>query len=179
MELSGTIWTGSGMCALWDPTSFLEIADYDTWYTALGEDDQIVSHIEAGAFVPINIRSDGAFGALVRVGQPGQLTEREERYVHMTSNPYLFISSGKAWINGIERVGGPDEDDGFEVVVPPGRWMVTVSILDWNLEPGSVSPTGRPTEDALPDFVVLLSPDSGGPYRTKLVTFDREESVDG
>jgi hypothetical protein len=36
----------------------------------------------------------------------------------------------------------------------------------------------RPVGDAFPDFVVVLSPDTGGPYRTDLVTFDRDKPVD-
>jgi hypothetical protein len=173
MEWSGTIWTDSGMCALWDPASFPGIVDYDSWDAALGEDDRIARHIEAGAFVPVNIRSDGAFGALVRVGELAGLTDRETRYLFLASEPYLFVSSGEAWISGIERVGDPSDYDGFGVKVPAGRWAATVHVLDWNEEPGSVGPDRRPTADALPDFVVVLAPDSGGPYRTTLVTFDR------
>ena len=55
MEASGTIWTSSGMFALWDPASFTGIVDYSTWDAALGEDDRIATHIHAGAFVPVNI----------------------------------------------------------------------------------------------------------------------------
>jgi hypothetical protein len=178
MELTGTIWTDSGICAVWDSASFAGIVDYDTWDAALGEDDGVAWHIEAGAFVPVNIQSDGAFGVLVRVGGPGQLTEREARYVFLTSQPYLFVSSGEAWICGIERVGGPSDYDGFKVAIPPGRWKVIVHVLDWNAEPGSVGQDGRPTASALPDFVVLLGPDTGGPYRTNPVTFDREAAVE-
>ena len=92
----------------------------------------------------------------------------------MTSEPYLFVSSGEAWISGIERVGIPSDDDGFRVEVPAGRWAATVHLIEWDQEPGSQRPDGRPTRDALPDFVVVLVPDQGGPYRTQLVTFDRE-----
>jgi hypothetical protein len=138
--------------ALWDPASFAEIVDYDTWVAALGDDSRKVQHIEAGAFVPINIQSDGAFGALVRVGQSINLTEREAQYVLVTSEPYLFVSSGRAWISGIERVGGPDEHDGLEVAVAPGRWIATVHVLDWNAEPGSVGQDRRPVPNQPSDL---------------------------
>ena len=161
---------------MWDPASFPGIVDYDSWDAAVGEDDQIAQHIEAGAFVQLNIESDGAFRALVRLGESGNLTELEGRYVFMTSEPYLFVASGEAWISGIERVGEPSEHDGFSVAVPPGRWSVTIHILDWEKEPGSHGQDGGPIDAALPDFVVVLVRDDGGPYRTELLTFDRENA---
>jgi hypothetical protein len=54
-ESSGDIATGAGMLALWAPTSFRGIVDYDTWESALLEDEQIADHIRAGALVPVNI----------------------------------------------------------------------------------------------------------------------------
>jgi len=176
VEASGLTWTDAGMCALWDPASFTGIVDYDTWDAAFGEDEQIEAHICTGAFVPINIEADGAFQVLVRVGESATLIEREARYLVVTSKPYLFVSTGEARVCGIERVGHPVEHDGFALEVPAGRWAVTVHMIDWAKEPGSRDQDGRPTPDALPDFVVLLVPDSGGPYRTRVVTFDRESA---
>ena len=100
VENSGVVWTDSGKCGLWDPASFPGIVDYDTWDAALGEDDQIARHIQAGAFVPINIESDGAFQVLVRVGEPARLTERELEILKLIAQEYnnaqiastLFIS---------------------------------------------------------------------------------------
>ncbi|KUN65061.1 hypothetical protein AQJ46_28560 [Streptomyces canus] len=37
--------------------------DYDTWDPQLGEDEDVERHIRTGSLVPINIRSDGAFGS--------------------------------------------------------------------------------------------------------------------
>lgn len=176
MEASGLTWTDAGMCALWDPASFTGIVDYDTWDAALGEDEQIEAHIGAGAFVPLNIEADHASRALMRVGESATLTEREARYVVVTSEPYLFVSTGEARVCGIERIGYPIEHDGFSLEVPPGGWAATVHLIDWAKEPGSRDPDGRPTPDALPDFVVLLVPDRGGPYRTRIVTFDRDNA---
>jgi hypothetical protein len=130
MESSGTIWTDSGMCALWDQASFPAMVDYDAYVAALGSDERIASRIEAGAFVPVGIESDGVFGALVRVGKSATLTERESRYVTKTSDPYLFVCSGQ---------------------------------------------DGKATADALPDLVILLVPDSGGPYRTERTTFEFQD----
>ena len=178
-EMSGLIWTDSGMFGLWDPASFRGVVDYHTWDAAIGEDERIQQHVAAGAFVPININSDGAFSACLQVGspyEPSGLTAREARYEMVRSEPYLFVSSGEAWISGIERVGSPDEH-GFAVVVPNGRWIVTVHLVDWAAEPGSVATDGGPGPDALVDFVLLLKPERSVrfPYSTRLVTFDRPD----
>jgi len=107
VESSAVIATGAGMFGLWAPTSFRGIVAYDTWESALLEDAQIVGHIGAGALVPVNIGSDGAFQVKARIGSttaPAQLDERETRYQLVFSEPYLFISSGSAVISGIEHV---------------------------------------------------------------------------
>jgi hypothetical protein len=68
------------MHALWNPSCFTGITDYQTWGDALLDDDEITEHVRAGKLVPINIGGDGAFQFLVRVGTVGQaatLTGRE------------------------------------------------------------------------------------------------------
>lgn len=58
--------------------------------------------------MPINIRSDGAFQLLVRVGTAGQapaLTSREKQYLMVSSQPYLLLSHGTACLSGIEYIG--------------------------------------------------------------------------
>jgi hypothetical protein len=72
--------TDAGMHALWKPARFTGITDYETWENALLEDDDIIQRVRAGELVPVNIRSDGAFQFLVRVGTASQapaLTSRE------------------------------------------------------------------------------------------------------
>ena len=54
--------------------------------------------------------------------------------------------------------------------------MVTMHVVDWEADPESVGPDGQPADDALPDFVVLLSPDTDGPHRTNTVTFDPDQA---
>ncbi|MGW4635104.1 hypothetical protein [Nocardia sp. NPDC004415] len=49
---------------------------------------------------------------------------------------------------------------------------MTVHLLAWEQELGAVDEQGHATPDALPDFVVVIAPASGGPYRTEVVTFD-------
>jgi hypothetical protein len=76
---------------------------------------------------------------------------------------------------GFERVGDPGSGDGFTIEVPAGRWTATVHLLNWRDEPGSVGEDGRSTADALPDFVIVLVPDRGGPYRSERETFEARE----
>ena len=161
MDYTGTIWTDAGMFALWDQASFRQVVDYDTWRPKLEEDEDIGRHIAAGSFVPINVGSDGAVKVTVRVGgaaEPPELTARERNYLLVSSEPYLLVSSGAAWISGIEHVDATP-NQGVHVAVAQGRWSVQVSVIDWVEEPGSEDAEGRPTADALADFVVLLAPE--------------------
>jgi hypothetical protein len=95
MEVTGVMATDAGMFGLWSPASFVDIVDYDTWESELLEDDDIKRHITAGAFVPVNIGSDGAFQVFARVGSASttaSLTQRERQYALVSSKPYLFIT---------------------------------------------------------------------------------------
>ena len=173
-----TLITDAGMLALWAPEPFAGVTDHETWAAELSGDDDLTRHIAAGHLVPLNVGSDGAYGVAVRAGsvpEPATLTEREFRYLYLTSEPYLFVSPGRAIVSGIEHVSG-DATAGLEVPVPAGRWSVTVSVLDWELEPDAVDARGRPVASALPDFAVLLNPERGSAatYRTSLYTFQAD-----
>ncbi|MFJ2744294.1 hypothetical protein ACIO3O_32105 [Streptomyces sp. NPDC087440] len=168
-----TATTDAGMLALWDPEHFTAVVDHDTWENELLEDEDIARHIEAGAFVPLNVGGDGTFEVAVRVGTtaaPARPTAREAAHTLVTSDPYLFVSPGGAHLGGIETVGS----DGYAIPLSPGRHTVTVHLIDWEAEPGSRT---------LPDFLVLLTPVSpvspwdgrGTPFRTSVQTFDPPE----
>lgn len=177
MEVAGRMTTDAGMFGLWSPAVFADVIDYDTWESELLEDADIARHVIAGSFVPINIRSDGAFGIVARLGSahaPAELTDRERRYAVVCSQPYLFVSNGEARISGIEHVTATD-DAALRIAVPVGRWEVTVWLIAWNEEQGQVGETGRPAPSALPDFTLLINPANNrqGNYRTKIETFDR------
>jgi hypothetical protein len=60
--------TDAGMLALWSPAAFSKVIDYASWEPERLDDEDRLRHIRAGALMPINIRSDGAFGVVVRVG---------------------------------------------------------------------------------------------------------------
>ncbi|MFG2723825.1 hypothetical protein [Streptomyces canus] len=170
--------TDAGMLVLWDPQSFTDIVDYDTWDPQLGEDEDVERHIRTGSLVPINIRSDGAFGVLVRVGGPDRpvvLTERESRHRLVSSEAYLLCSSGQAWLSGIEAVGAEAWPGTAQFDLPVGRYSVVIHLIAWEDEAGSVDEDGTPSAGALPDFVALVSP--AGPeqdiFRSDVETFDR------
>ncbi|MFF5974027.1 hypothetical protein ACFY7C_21115 [Streptomyces sp. NPDC012769] len=165
------------MLVLWDPQSFEDVVDYDTWEEELLEDEDIVRHIQAGSLVALNVGGDGAFAVLVRSGTvaaPAALTEREAAHQLVASRPYLFVSRGRALVGGIEHVS-PDVSEGvIEHRMPDGRYAVVVHLIDWQAEAGSQDTAGRPVPGALPDFVVLINPAQPGQraFRTAVNTFE-------
>jgi hypothetical protein len=169
--------TDAGMHALWNPSRFTDITDYQTWEGTLLEDDDIAGHIRAGVLVPINIGSDGAFQFLVRVGTAGQapaLTSREKEHLLVSSQPYLYQSDGSAFLTGIEHIRADPGPDTPALTIPAGPNAVTIHLIDWDAEPGARDAHREPASGALPDFVVLISPGTtGNPHRTRLQTFDR------
>ncbi|MFJ8212100.1 hypothetical protein [Streptomyces sp. NPDC096033] len=176
-ECPATVATDAGMLVLWDPQRFEAVVDYDTWEDELLEDEDIVRHIQAGALVPLNVGGDGAFGVLVRSGtvvEPALLTERETAHRLVASQPYLFVSRGRALVGGIEDVSGHASDGVLEHPVPEGRCAVVVHLIDWQAEAGSQDKEGRPVPGALPDFVVLINPaqPGQGSFRSEVNTFE-------
>ncbi|MFF7183500.1 hypothetical protein [Streptomyces sp. NPDC008121] len=172
-----TVTRDAGMLVLWDPQRFEAVVDDDTWEDELLDDEDIVRHIQAGALVPLNVGGDGAFGVLVRSGTaaaPARLTEREAAHQLVASQPYLFVSRGRALVGGVEDVSGDAPDGVIEHLVPEGRHAVVVHLIDWQAEAGSQDKDGRPVPGALPDFVVLVNPaqPGQGAFRTAVHTFE-------
>jgi hypothetical protein len=171
--------TDAGMHALWNPSRFSDITDYETWEHALLEDDDISRRVRAGELVPVSIGGDGAFQFLVRVGttsQPAGLTSRETQYLLASSQPYLYLSDGTARHTGLEHVCADPGPAVPSLTVPAGPNAVTIHLIDWDAEPGARDDQGKPASGALPDFVVLISPEetTGNVYRTTLQTFERD-----
>lgn len=102
------------------------------------------------------------------------MTERERKYVAVTSEPYLLITDGNAVVSGIEHVG-EEPNDRMRVSLPPGRWSVMIHLIDWEAEPGQADDAGRPAPTALPDFAILINPEgqANRDYRTRVQTFER------
>ncbi|MCC2322281.1 hypothetical protein [Cellulomonas xiejunii] len=150
--------TDAGMLALWCASTFDRITDYDTWESELY--DRLDAAISGGELVPINIGSDGAYGVRIAVA-PDVLSERESRHAWLTSDPYLLVVTGEeAALSGIEHVGDPEAATA-RVPLAAGRYQVRVTVVDWDQDPESVGSDGRPTANALPDFVVQVVPESG------------------
>lgn len=158
------------MLALWVPTAFSAVVDYDSWETHVHE--HLPDAVAAGDLVPINVESDGSWGLRVANSTDG-LTDREREYEVVTSEPYLLVvAGGKAHLSGLEDVGTPASAP-LELALPDGRYAVRVTIVDWDREPGARGPDGRPTSTALPDFVVQIGPAlDSETFRTNEVTFD-------
>ncbi len=171
--------TDAGMHALWNPSRFTGITDYQSWEDALLEDDDIAGHIRARHLVPISVGGDGAFQFLVRIAAPGQaatLTSREEQYLLASSQPYLYLSDGSAHLTGIEHISATPGPGTAALPIPAGPRSVTIHLIDWDSEPGARDADGKPAATALPDFVVLINPErtASSSYRTRLQAFDRE-----
>ncbi|MEV7192307.1 hypothetical protein AB0N81_10945 [Streptomyces sp. NPDC093510] len=176
-EVPATVVTDAGMLVLWDPQRFETVVDYDTWEDELLEDEDIVRHIQAGALVPLNVGADGSFAVLVRSGTaaaPAALTDRETAHQLVASQPYLFVSRGRALVGGIEDVSADASDGVIEHSVPEGRHAAVVHLIDWQAEADSQDAVGHPVPGALPDFVVLINPaqPGQGTFRTAVNTFE-------
>jgi hypothetical protein len=172
MSTQGTVTarTDAGMLALWCASTFEGIADYDAWETRV--EDRIEEAIAHGEFVPVNIRSDGAFGVRVTVA-PNGLSARERSCAVTESEPYLLdVSRGEVCLSGIEGIGDRD-NAALRLQLPDGRYAVVVTLVAWDDEPASMGPDGTPADDALPDFVVRVAPEKGDEtYRVQEQTFD-------
>ncbi|MFF2778572.1 DUF6386 family protein [Streptomyces sp. NPDC058052] len=128
-----TVATDAGMLVLWDPRRFEAVVDDDTWEDELLDDEDIVRHVQEGSLVPLNVGGDGAFSVLVRSGTaaaPARLTEREAIHQLVASQPYLFVSRGRAFVSGIEDVSGDAPEGVIEHSVPEGRHAVVVHLID-------------------------------------------------
>jgi hypothetical protein len=176
-HLRADLATDSGMLCVWDAQPFAGITDYDSWEKELCEDEDILRHIDAGHFVPLNL-GDGAFAVELREGSPDSMNEREREYLLVPSQPYLLVSTGRILISGLEQVGA-DPRSFLTRDLAPGRYTVHVQLIDWTEEPGSKDSNGSPTPDALPDMIVFIQPaGEGAPvYRRDLETFRREDAL--
>jgi hypothetical protein len=154
----GGVVTDAGFFALWDPAKFHEIDDFDSWESEVF--DELEDHEDAGAIVSFH-DADGVYQLVVRIGSataPARLDDREARYRGTVTGPHLFVSAGAAMISGIEYVGD-SQDVGLRVDLPAGRWSVVVTRIDWESEPDSRDGDGKPSPNALPDFVVVINPE--------------------
>ena len=176
-QLRADLATDSGMLCVWDAQPFSGITDYDSWEKELCEDEDIIRHIQAGHFVPLNL-GDGAFAVELRQGSPDSMNEREREYLLVPSRPYLLNSTGRILISGLEHVG-TDPRSFLDLELAPGRYTVHVQLIDWTEEPGAKDANGNPTPNALPDMIVFIhsTGQEASDYRQDLETFRKEDAL--
>lgn len=177
-NVKGTLATDAGMLCMWDANSFAGITDYDTWEAQLCEDEDIVRHIEAGKFVPLNMKCDGAFAVDIRQANPETLNERERQYLLVPAHPYLLRTSGKVVISGLEHVSS-DPGSYLELNLPAGDYQVQANMIDWSMDPESTVNNGEPSANALPDMIVFVNPipENAPEFRKSVETFRKEDAL--
>jgi hypothetical protein len=174
---NNVFYTGAGMLSLWDYSTYQHIENYDEWEKEFVEDVDIGRNIKNADFVPINIQSDGAFCVDLKLHEAAKLSEREQKYLTVSSQPYLLKSKGKIALSGIETVGKAPTENIKLIDLDPGDYVVQIHLIAWDDEPGSKGVDGKPTDKALPDFIVCITPSEGTiqSFRTDIETFRRED----
>jgi hypothetical protein len=85
------------------------------------------------------VGADGVFEVLIRWGFSGSgITEREGRYVLVSSDPYLLVSPGVLYLGGLEEAGDLPGKDANRIELPRGRYSAVVHLVDWKADPESV-----------------------------------------
>lgn len=166
--------TSSAMWGLWDYEEYKTVVTYEDWHALFCENEAIKEQVSKAKFVPIYIHSDGCYQFKVKIDEP--LSSREKQYVFMQSQEYLFESSGRAVLSGIEGINRMvSTSDGIIFDLSRGNYAVSICMVDWDKEPSMKLPNGAPSPDALPDFIVLVNSDVSvqGNYRQDIETFDR------
>jgi hypothetical protein len=168
--------TKAGLFGIWQPKAFAHVDTLDAWEDEVADDRGLSRAIAEGTFVPINIGGDGAFQFEVRgTDEQRVLTARERSYLVVSSERYLLVSDGTVASGGLESVGAYGAQAAWQFELDPGKYSVSVHLLDWRAEPGYSNADGSPRDGALPDFVVLLSPELAAvqDYRQSVETFVR------
>lgn len=161
--------TNAGMLALWSGAAFEAVHSHEDWEDRVNE--RLDDAIALDELVPVGIRGDGAFAVRVAAASGG-LTDREQQFTIVTSDPYLLVTDGPTFLTGVESVGDRGSAP-LALELGPGRYAVRVSLVAWDDEPGARDADGNPTPGALPDFVVEVRPEDGAEtYRTSAASFD-------
>lgn len=168
--------TGSGMWGLWDYETYKEIDNYEKLEPLFCEDKDTKEQIERKAFVPIYIFEDGCRSFTLKID--GELSEREQKYVCVKSEKYLFYSNGKSIISGIDCINEKiSEEEAIIFDIPKGFYEVSIFLLSWDEEPEAYLEDGTVNPNALSDFVVVLksNADENQIYRKRINTFSEDD----
>ena len=129
------------LLALWSGAAFEAVHSYEDWEDRVNE--RLDDAIALGEMVPVGIQGDGAFAVRVAAA-PGGLTDREQQFTVVTSDPYLLVTDGPTFLTGVESVGDRDSAP-LALELGPGRYSVRVSLVAWDDEPETlVTVTIRP-----------------------------------
>lgn len=168
--------TMSGMWGIWDYDSYNMIDSYDSWAPVFEEDETIIQQIKEHHFIPINIMSDGAFQFAIK--RNDILSDREKRYLTVESKEYLYHTTGKTIVSGIEYINKSiDASEGIEIELAPGYYEIKVCLVEWDSEPGAYNKDGSVNENALPDFIIMINnvENLKETYREEMGTFETPE----
>lgn len=156
----GPLQTDAGMFGMWDYEYYDSIVTYRDWEKYFLQEKSILQQIDAARFVPINIQSDGGFGFEARLGdETGEatLTQREEKYLVVSSETYLIKINSMVCFSGIEHVNKKiDSSNVGKYNIGKGDYEVVIHLIDWVSEPGMQKKDLKPKKGALPDFVILI-----------------------
>lgn len=168
--------TGSGMWGLWDYETYKEIDNYEKWEPLFCEDEDIQKQIDKKAFVPIYIFEDGCRSFTLKIDC--ELSNREQKYVCVKSEKYLFYSKGRSVLSGIDCIDtSVSEDEAIIFEIPKGFYEVSIFLLSWDEEPEAYLKDGSVNPNALSDFVVVLKSNANEnkTYRRRINTFSEDD----
>lgn len=147
--------------ALWDPHHFPMVADPESWQAQLGSEEALLGHVAGGFLVPLRTNAPGVYDLEVRVSWSDAevgVDEREAGRVLATSGPFLFRSSGLVCFGGLEFLESMPVPEVGTLGILPGDYECRIHLVDWAEEPGCLDEEGLKSQEALPDFIVLLNP---------------------
>lgn len=175
-EYKKNLTTGSGMWALWDYKTYEDVDEYDKWEPLFCEDEDLKKQIERNSFVPVYIFEDGCRSFTLKIDK--ELSEREQKYICVRSEEYIFYSNGKAVLSGIDCIDtNVKSEEAIIFDLPKGYYSVSVFLLSWDEEPGAYLDNGQISPNALSDFIVLVKSDAdeNKTYRKKINTFSEDD----
>lgn len=159
--------TDTGTLALFDPARVKHrVRSPRSWWDQVRDGDY--AKLEDVRAERICIWPLGGKGGRYSVRlRAGELAEAERPFVRgSVSGLAVVVESGHIFVGPGERIPGDGfgdrivtlEDGGGLVPCAPGRYGVTVHVLDWKGESTFFDEDGEPRPDAPTDLVVLLGP---------------------
>lgn len=129
MNVSINLWTDSALLIIFDAAEFeSSIAEPDTFFTFEENKD-----VQDGRYAFVILQGDQTFQLRIT---DDQLTAREREHLNETLGPLgLVISSGRAYVSGMDTPGEPPDDyarhgaGGF-ISLEPGEYNLFVHEMD-------------------------------------------------